>query len=341
VIVVIELLKKNNDLWNLFTRAEEYNSETLDKHKRFLHQYSEYQHIFKPKVSEFLVKNGFKFQWPDNHKFAVCLTHDIDHIYPSWKYRGFTSLKLASKFKFKKSLARFFKNENPYLNFRKIISLEKKYDAKSSFYIMLDESNYDAFELKGELINIIDNLHEVGLHGGYHTYNDLDLMKGEKEKLEGIVCKKIIGYRNHYLKFEIPDTWTLLYKAGFKYDTTLGYADSVGFRNGMCHPFKPFDLNSSKQIDIIEIPLTIMDGTLLQYMQLNVEESWQICKRLIDSARDLSGVVTILWHNSFFDEIYRKGWGKLYEKILKYSYENNGWLTSGEEIWKWYKHDFL
>jgi len=66
---MIELLKKNNDLWNLFTRAEEYNPETLDKHKRFLYHYSEYQHIFKPKVSEFLVKNGFKSQWPDNHIF--------------------------------------------------------------------------------------------------------------------------------------------------------------------------------------------------------------------------------------------------------------------------------
>lgn len=332
---MIELLKKNNELWDLFTRAEEYNPITLDKHGRFLYQYSVYQQILEPKVSNFLVKNGFKFQWPDNYKFAVCLTHDIDNIYPSWKYRGFTSLKLASKFKFKKSLDRFFKKENPYWNFRKIISLEKKYGAKSSFYIMADKSNYDAIELKNELMNIIDNSDEIGLHGGYHTYNNLDLIKGEKEKLEKIIGKKIIGYRNHYLKFKIPDTWTLLQKVGFRYDATLGYADSAGFRNGMCHPFKPFDLSSNKEIDILEIPLTIMDGTLLQYMHLNVEESWKLCKKLIDTTKDLGGVITILWHNTFFDESYRKGWGKLYEKILKYSHEKNGLLTSGEEIWKW------
>ena len=331
---MIELLKKNNELWDLFTRTEEYNPEILDKHKRFRYHYSKYQHIFEPKVSEFLVKNGFKFQWPDNHKFAVCLTHDIDNIYPSWKYRYFTSLKFATKFQWQKSLDRGSKKENPYWNFRRIISLEKKYDAKSSFYIMLDKSNYDAVELKDELINIIDNSHEVGLHGGHQTYNDFNLMIREKVKLEEIVGKKIIGYRNHYLKFKIPDTWTLLYKAGFKYDTTLGYADSVGFRNGMCHPFKPFDLNSGKQSDILEIPLTIMDSTLLQYMHLNVEESWQICKKLIDTVRDLGGVVTILWHNSFFDEIYRRGWEKLYEKILKYCYGKNAWMTTGENIWK-------
>lgn len=334
----MERLKKNNELWNLFTRAEEYNTGTLDKHKRFLYHHSKYQQIFEPKVSEFLVKDGFKFQWPDNHKFAVCLTHDIDNIYPSWKYRYFTSLKFATRFQWQKSLDRFSKKENPYWNFRKIMSLEKKYDAKSSFYIMADNSIYTAIELKDELMNIIDNSNEVGLHGGYHAYSNLDLIKDEKEKLEKIAGKKIIGYRNHYLNFKIPDTWMLLQKAGFKYDATLGYVDSVGFRNGMCHPFKPFDLNSNEQIDILEIPLTIMDDTLFQYMNLNVNESWQLCKRLIDTAKELSGVITILWHNTFFDEIYRKDLGKLYEKILKYSHEKNGLLTSGEEILKIWKN---
>ena len=28
---------------------------------------------------------------------------------------------------------------------------------------------------------------------------------------------------------------------------------------------------------------------------------------------------------------------KFYEKILKYCYEKGAWMTSGEEIWKWWK----
>jgi len=86
-------------------------------------------------------------------------------------------------------------------------------------------------------------------------------------KLEKVLGKKIVGYRNHYLKFKVPETWGLPKEAGFKYDTTLGYADCVGFRNGMCHPFKPFDLNINSYINILEIPLIIMDRTLFDYMK--------------------------------------------------------------------------
>ena len=335
---MIEILKENKQIWDLFTRAEEYNPYTLDEHKRFIFCFSKEKQILKPRVSEFLKKKGFKFSLPDKYKFAVCLTHDIDSIYPSLKYRGYTSLKFASRFKFKQSLNRFFKKDNPYWNFKDMIKLEKKYDAKSSFYIMADNINYDAFEIKEELQNLIDNGHEVGLHGGYHAYNNLNLIKKEKEKLDKIIGKKVIGYRNHYLRFKTPDTWNLLHKAGFKYDTTLGYTDQVGFRNGMCHPFKPFDLNTNKQNDILEIPLIIMDGTLKNYMGLNVVESWNLCKILIDTVKDFGGVITILWHNTYFDDVYHKGWGKLYEKILGFCYEEGAWITSGEEITKWWSN---
>ena len=96
----------------------------------------------------------------------------------------------------------------------------------------------------------------------------------------------------------MPTTWELLRTAGFKYDTTFGYADCVGFRNGMCHPFQPFNLNTDQYIDIWEIPLTIMDKTLLSYMELDMATSWEITKRLIDTTEELGGVITVLWHNT-------------------------------------------
>ena len=51
----------------------------------------------------------------------------------------------------------------------------------------------------------------------------------------------MIGYRNHYLRFKLPETWKYLADAGFEYDTTLGYSNALGYRNGMCHPFRPYD----------------------------------------------------------------------------------------------------
>jgi peptidoglycan/xylan/chitin deacetylase (PgdA/CDA1 family) len=126
----------------------------------------------------------------------------------------------------------------------------------------------------------------------------------EKKILEDIIGKKIVGYRNQYLKFKIPDTWEMLSEAGFKYDTTFGYADCAGFRNGMCHPFKPFNLNTGKEIDILEIPLVIMDCTLLRdYMRLDFERAWKLTKLLINRVEQYNGVITILWHNNFYDRV--------------------------------------
>jgi len=34
-------------------------------------------------VSEFLIENGFRARYPENKTFAVCLTHDVDTLYPS------------------------------------------------------------------------------------------------------------------------------------------------------------------------------------------------------------------------------------------------------------------
>jgi hypothetical protein len=179
--------------------------------------------------------------------------------------------------------------------------------------------------------DIIDHGNEVGLHGGHTTYLRPEEMKSKKQRMEKLMNKKIIGYRNHFLRFKVPETWEYLREAGFLYDVTFGYADCVGFRNGMCHPFKPFNLNNGKTIEILEIPLTIMDVTFIHYMRLDIKKSWEITKRLIDTVMQYNGVLTVLWHNTYLmgDQL------KFYEKILSYCAEKNAWMTSGEEIARW------
>ena len=80
---MIEKLKQNKELWELFTRQEEYNPTILDKYQRFPYYLSKHRNIFEPEVSKFLVKNGLNVEYPDGRKFAVCLTHDVDVIYTS------------------------------------------------------------------------------------------------------------------------------------------------------------------------------------------------------------------------------------------------------------------
>ncbi|MHA1428085.1 MAG: polysaccharide deacetylase family protein [Candidatus Helarchaeota archaeon] len=334
-------LKNNQELWDLFTKNEEYNPAFLDQYQRFRYYLSKHRTVLIPEVSEFLVQNGLKIQYPEEKSFAVCLTHDIDVIGYSNLRTFYDAMHTLSKFQIRNAMkilrSIFNKNYNPLRKFTQIMNLEEKYEGKSTFFFLslgkgeLD-FNYSLEKISDELFSIIDKGFEVGLHGGHNAYLNLKEIKSQKERLEKIIKKEVIGYRNHFMRFKVPTTWELLKTAGFKYDTTFGYPDCVGFRNGICYPFKPYNLNTDQYIDILEVPLTIMDGTLDLYMQLNTQNAWQIIKSIINVVKKNMGVLTILWHNTNLidDRI------KFYEKILRYCDENNAWLTSCEEIWKWW-----
>ncbi|AKB34380.1 hypothetical protein MSSIH_3690 [Methanosarcina siciliae HI350] len=330
-----QIIKQREDLWNLYTKKEEYNSPFTDEYERFPYYLSNHRDIFEPTVSKFLISNNLELEYPENKNFAVCFTHDIDVVYPK-RIMSSTKAIIDRKFTdaFKLPFSKTYRPWNPYWNFKQIMELEAKYDAKSSFYFLSlnpeeADFNYNIKDLESEIGFISDSGWEVGLHGGHESYNSLTDIQEKKRRLEKVLGKEVIGYRNHYLRFIVPNTWEFLSKAGFKYDSTFGYSDCAGFRNGMCHPFRPYNVETEKEIEILEIPLTIMDRTLQEnYMKLGLERAWELTKRLIDIVEECKGVITILWHNT---EMRGENL-KFYENVLKYCYENNAWLTSGENI---------
>lgn len=349
---IYDELKNNNYLWELFTKKEEYNSKNVDKHGRFISKSSSYKDILYPYVSDYLIKKDLlNNEYPENKNFAIVLTHDVDDINISNQHllRSFIPFPLnRDLLGFKPVLKeRLMGKKSSYNNFKNILKLEKKYNAKSSFYFLATEKDifgnkYKIENILNDIFFVLDNDCEVGLHTSYYAFDKYEEIKGEKEKIEKLIKKKLKGVRNHLLRFRIPKSWEILSKVGFDYDTTFGYHDRIGFRNGICHPFKPFNILTNKQIDIIEIPLGISDVALFSYMRKNASESWTLIKKLIDSTEKLNGVLTILWHNwtfcypASFAGLFGKEWTRLYEKILEYSNERNAWLTSGEKLSKFF-----
>ena len=63
---------------------------------------------------------------------------------------------------------------------------------------------------------------------------------------------------------------------------------------------------------------------------------WEIIKYLIDTVEKYNGVISIIWHNENMigDKL------KLFEKLLDYCYKKNAWITSGEEIWNFWKNTY-
>ena len=334
-----EMLQQEQDIWDLFTRKEEYQATSVDRYGRFPHSASACRDISEPHASKFLLEHGFRVEYPDEKPFAVCLTHDIDFVYKSIVKKSYAALHHLHNARFSEcvtSLLEMRSKKVPWWNFSEIMAIEERYDAKSSFYFMVqdpDDQDY-AYSIE-DCDMVIKEISvkgwEVGLHGGHTAFNNLDEIKAKKARLEKVLGEAVVGYRNHYLRMQIPDTWEYLADAGFSYDTTLGYSDCVGFRNGMCHPFRPYNLGTGLEIGIIEIPLTVMDTTLFEFLKLDLSTAWNLTQQLIDTVERYNGVLTVLWHNTRFSG----DMARFYEKILKYCAEKNAWMTCGADIGDW------
>ena len=340
---MMDLLRQDEEIWDLFTRKEEYGRCDRDRHDRFPYYRSGHRDVCVPRASQMLMEHGFDCEYPEAQPFAICLTHDVDTVYRPLRSKGFEIVKALIDGNFTRAgrtIPELRSKKLPAWNFKEIAELEESHGARSSFYFLAQEKEareyaYAIEDLEQEMCTLQDRGWEVGLHGGCEAYLNPERLQTEKQYLERILNRKIAGYRNHYLRFRVPTTWELLENAGFRYDTTLGYSDCVGFRNGMCHPFRPFNPNTGQEIDILEIPLAIMDRTLLFYMGLNLEQAWAQTERLFTTVERLHGVITVLWHNEFMTGTSFQ----FYQKILKYGHDKGAWMTSGEEIEKWWRRD--
>lgn len=362
-----------SDIFFLLTRYEEVTFVELSNNERFNRFPAEESILFKENILERPIVNehiellwswidgmnlGYKRKnvWKEN-KFAVCISHDVDFLIKyNTKEDIIRSLgKSLIKDKSLVKMNQIFKNycdskkdykKDPFYTFDYIMNLEKKYNLKSSFYYMSGGTSnvdnfYDINDIRvKELMNRMNsNGCEIGYHGSFNSYNDLEQMKYEKEKLDYILDGEEYGCRQHYLRFKVPETWCIQERLGIKYDTTLGFADRAGFRCGTCFPFKPYDIFSDRVLNIWEIPLIVMEGTLCNsfYSAYTPEQGYDKIIELINEVRKYGGVFTLLWHNSFlnkYDSKYEK-WIPVYEKTMEYLGQDECQSYTGIELIKY------
>jgi hypothetical protein len=309
--------------------------------------------LFAKWIRSFLPDIKIRNIWGDK-KFAACLTHDVDWIqkHANIKSALKTSLGLVVKqYRIDGAFRNFVtyiksltNHENDmYWTFDYIINCEKRNGFSSSFYFMSGGNSkfdnnyrYDDFRVKKLIENLESSNFECGYHGSFNSYNDISMMKAEKINLDKVVKNKKYGIRQHYLRFKVPNTWRYQEECNFLYDTTLGFADKEGFRAGFCFPFKPYDIQRDTVIDVWEIPLIVMEASLMnsKYRGYTPTEAFNKIKGLIDIVSKYGGVFTFLWHNSSFDKstLRSKEWIKVYEDSLKYLMDKNCYGSSGKDI---------
>ena len=288
--------------------------------------------------------------------FTVALTHDVDS---PWRWTRIGLRGAAARLKRNTLQARVApalreatalaaapvhraRGTDPNWRFRQIVEEERRRGANGSTFFVLAGHNdphdgaapaaYD--ELRPRLVETIQSTGaEVGLHGSYTAADDVTRLAEEKATLEAL-AGEVQGHRYHYLRADPHGNLAQLAGLGFRYDTTLGFPDAVGFRAGIARPFRPWDFASDAPADLLEIPLAAMDATLAEerYLGLSARRAEPQLTALLDWAAANGGAFAILWHPDRFDPLTSGGWDRLYSRLLDGVRARGGVCMSAGEL---------
>jgi len=248
-------------------------------------------------------------QWrPADRKLRVKLSHDIDDV--GLPFKLISALKHTVRhgkpfFTARDLFSQVSDTEPTDLELVRrvaLMSLRRKLDSavywKASLQTRWD-NGYDPRhpKVRGVVQWLDDHGVETGVHPSYASYLSPARLLEEVQILKEVLGKKQLGGRQHYLRWS-PETWRHWEMCGLAYDSTVGYADRIGFRAGTCFPYRPWLLQQNREAQLTEIPLIVMEKTLMEYMGLTPQKSIEAILGCVAHCRAVGGVFTLLWHNS-------------------------------------------
>jgi hypothetical protein len=287
--------------------------------------------------------SALRRRWPRLERpvgsFRLALTHDVDRPL-SFLGRGVRGLArqlgadalvrrdarlMTQRVRSWAGIRRGDHSLDPDNTFDFLMTVSERHGLRSAFYFLATEevSFIDGYytvdhpwirQLMGTMHT---RGHEIGFHGGFQSYRDVARTKAEFDRLRSAATAAGVqqdrwGGRQHYLRWENPGTWANWDDAGLDYDSTLGFAEHLGFRAGTSHEFRPFHLYERRTLRLRERPLTLMDATL-RAMRLTPDAAMRTVLDLADRCGRYGGTLTLLWHNSRVQTTRERRW---YEELV-------------------------
>lgn len=331
----------------MVSRYEEYLPFTPDKYGRYKSSDSlAYKKRFlqQPVVDIWIENFRYLLSKKFNHlqfrlsTFNAVITYDIDIAYAFMGRNIFRLIGSTIKDAFKLEFKNIYDRLRSICNFQKdpwdvydiLYEIIARNELHSIFFFLLgDYSKNDknisyTHPLMKELIIKVSRFSEIGIHPSFKTSIIPNKILIEKERLERISGIKINKSRQHFLKFSLPDTYNYLIDAGITEDYSMGFPDTPGFRAGTCKPFYFYDLKNEKSTTLKIFPITVMEGSFIDYLQTPPVEALDCICKLVKEVKEVNGTFISIWHNHTFSETNMyKGWrdvhNKMVEQILKYA----------------------
>ena len=274
-------------------------------------------------------------------RFAVALTHDLDNLW-RWTRRGFAAAGYrtarAAKARDGAAVRRELgdgadwlvrhlpRRSDPFWTFADILGGEDARGVSSTFYVIArhtharDGNQPETYRRRiPEALRLVTEAgREVGLHGNDADRLALAEVARDRGDLAARTGRPVTGVRFHYLRALYHETLPLLEQAGFEYDTTMAFAEHEGFRCGCSFPLRPYSLAEERPLDLVELPLAVMDGTLQEphYRGLAAADAERAAAAVLARALRSGGAVSLLWHNNRFDRRVSRGYDAVYWRLV-------------------------
>lgn len=325
----------------MVSRYEEYLPFIADNHNRFPSKESfafKNGVLKKPLVNiyslhiENLLKNKYPNLQFSKPEYRFINTVDIDNAFA---YKGKGLVRTLGGFgkdliglNFKEGLARFKSVfgviEDPFSTFDYQNGLQEKYGYQTIYFALFAAiSKYDRSLSMQSLrlhrhLKSLNDFCDMGIHPSYRSNSDIKIAQEEHKYLEEVLNRTITKSRQHFLKMRFPQTYRNLLDMDIADEYSMGYADEVGFRAGICMPFRFYDLEYEVETPLVIHPFPFMDGTFIYYQNKNKEEAWSEILNMIDVYKKYNGEFIPIWHYRVFSEKDKEwfGWNSVFEKMV-------------------------
>lgn len=326
----------------LLSRYEEYLPHSKDEYGRYAHQNSiayKSNFLHLPLVNMWAKEllSIFRTRWPipqnTKDRFSFLPTYDIDIAW-SFKHKGlirntgaiFKSL-ITGRFSDAAKRIRVLRGKevDPFDSFNWLDRLHAKFNLKPYYFFLLANklAKYDR-----NISPSVSDLHELirhhalhyptGIHPSWQSNDDPQLLKNEIATLSKITGHQVLCSRQHFIRFNLPETFRHLIDSGILFDFSMGYGTINGFRASVASPYYWYDLKKEEQTELMLFPFCYMEANSFYELHHSPEEAYAEMKMLYNSVKEVNGTFTMIWHNSYLgtDPLYA-GWREVYERFVK------------------------
>jgi hypothetical protein len=292
--------------------------------------------------------------WPAGRRWAVALTHDLDVV--AWwpVFTGLRLLELGRKGQLARA-ARVLGAAAAAVGRRpvgralaRLLQLERDRAVHSTWFVLCGTPTWRTF-IAGDLTyrpesatvqkllrDLREAAHAVGLHGSRATVTDATVFLEQRTRLMRLCEREVTGVRQHFLRFDPDATPAAMRAAGFRYDSTAGFADRNGFRLGVCDVVTASPSHSGEGDALAEVPFAWMDRALSKYRGVEDPLAWITdALELASTCRRVEGLWVGVWHPNLVPALGFPGAEQAYARLLDGLLAERPYVGTLDELVTW------